>query len=157
MSRSAYEETNVSVERSQAQIRKLLQKFGVERMRYTSLPSEALLEFVRVDKGKPTPYRIVIRPKLKGWSRSVDKELDLAERQVWRVVYWWLKAKLEAIEFGLLEFEREMLPFMLISVSQGRSATVGDVLPKHLQGALSPGEDPFQGVQPALPAGEKDA
>jgi len=154
MTRTAYEETSVSVETSQAQIRKLLQKFGVERMRYTSLPSEALLEFVRMDKGKAIPYRITIRPKLK-YGRNVDKDLDRAERQVWRVVMWWLKAKLEAIEFGLLEFEREMLPFMLISDSQGHTSTVGDVLPKHLEGALSPGEDPFQGVRPALPPGEE--
>ncbi len=153
MSHIAYAETPVSVETSQAQIRKLLQKFQVGAVRFTSFPSSALLEFVREEKGRSVPYRISIRPKLKERSRTAGKELDRAERQVWRVVYWWLKAKLEAIEFGLLEFEREMLPFMLISDSQGHTATVGDVLPKHLQGALAPGEDPFQGVRPALPPG----
>lgn len=35
-----------------------------------------------------------------------------AERQIWRLVYWWLKAQFEAADAGLVSIEEAFLPWM---------------------------------------------
>jgi hypothetical protein len=34
------------------------------------------------------------------------------ERQIWRLVYWWLKAQFEAADAGLVSLEEAFLPWM---------------------------------------------
>ena len=146
-----YEDTRVAVEKSQTEIRKMLTGFDVLVCRFTSFPSHALLEFVRESEGQQTPYRVTITPKVKG--EPTPTSWGRAERQVWRVAYWWLKSKLEAIEFGLVEFEEEMLPYMLIAAEGERAEPVAKVFFQRLAGRLSLKDDPFGGLQPALPPG----
>jgi len=153
----AYEDTSVSIDKSQAQIRKLLNKFNVKAIRFTSYPSYALLEFMReVSDKQYVPYRITVEPKVRDWARNSARELDRAERQVWRVAYWWLKSKLEAIEFGLVEFEQDFLPYMLLQDSVGHEETVAKVFFERLAGRIGSPEDPFRGLRPALPPGKTD-
>ncbi len=157
MPKQAYEETNVPVTRSKEQIEKLLKRFQVEAVRFTSYPAYATLEFVRHPaKDHYIPYRVTVKPKV-NYTRNAAAELDRAERQVWRVVYWWLKSKLEAIEFGLVEFEQEMLPYMLLHASDGRSETAATLFFERLAGQTALPSDPFDGLRPALPPprGEK--
>ena len=40
-------------------------------------------------------------------------------KQILRALYWFLKAKIEAIQFGLVELEQEFLPYLL--TSEGRT------------------------------------
>lgn len=152
-----YDYTLVSVEKSQADIKGLLARMDAQAFRFTSLPSYALLEFVRkVDNGQFIPYRIKVQPKTYPDAKDTFKARDRAERQVWRVVYYWLKSKLEAVEFGLLEFEQEFLPYMLLSDGQGKSETVDKLFFERLAGRLGPRtDDPFEGLRPALPEGGK--
>jgi hypothetical protein len=148
MTKPAYEETSVSVDRSQQQIRTLLKKFNVQAIRFTSYPSYAILEFVRQVSDKEfLPYRITVKPKVRDWARNTAGELDRAERQVWRVVYWWLKAKVEAIEFGLVEFEQDFLPYMILATPDGED-TVAHLLFERLAGHTSLPDDPFKGLRP---------
>ena len=143
-----YEQTPVSVGKSQEQIAKLLGKFKVKGHRFTSLPSEGTLEFVReVDEKQHIPYRITVRPKINPAYISTS-QWDRAERQVWRVCYCWLKAKLEAIDFGLVEFEQDFLPYMLVADGQGRQTTVDALIFERLANRLSPSkDDPFGGMK----------
>ena len=46
---------------------------------------------------------------------------DTGERQAMRMLYWWSKHKLEAIEFGVSDFETEWLPYQLVSGRDGVS------------------------------------
>ncbi len=147
MKKTAYDNTQVPTSRSKEQIEQLLKKFNVEATRFTSLPSYATMEFVRKVGDKRMPYRIMVKPKIeKGLS------IDRAERQVWRVAYWWLKSKLEAIEFGLVEFEQDFLPYMLVAADD-RTVTVSEALFSRLSGAASLPGDPFGGIIPVLPVG----
>lgn len=151
---TAYEDTSVAAEKSKGQIEKLLKKFNVRAIRFTSYPSYALLEFVREAGDKEfVPYRLTVKPKVRDWARNTSSELDRAERQVWRVVYWWLKSKLEAIEFGLVEFEQDFLPYILLTDSQGKTDTVDHIFFERLAGRISSPDDPFAGLRPALPEG----
>ncbi len=155
MSHKAYEDTSVPAAKSKEQIEALLKKFAVQAVRFTSFPSYALLEFVRKEKdGRLVPYRVVIKPRVKQFARNATRELDQSERQVWRVAYWWLKSKIEAIDFGLVEFEQDFLPYMLVADNQGRSQTVSDVLTERLTGKMvTAPDDAFGGLHPALPSG----
>ena len=150
----AYEDTRVSINLSKEQIEKLLKKFDVVATRFTSYPAFAELAFVRKSGERFIPYRVVVKAKIKPSPRSVDREMERAERQVWRVVYWWLKSKLEAIDFGLVEFEQELLPYMLVT-DKGKDRTVAEVIFERLGKAISPPDDPFGGLRPSLPSGEK--
>lgn len=153
---AAYEETSVLVDKSKTQIEKLLKKFNVKAIRFTSYPSYGLLEFVReVGDKQFIPYRLTVKPKVREWARNSSSELDRAERQVWRVVYWWLKTKLEAIDFGLVEFEQDFLPYMMLTDNQGRSDTVDHIFFERLAGRIGSADDPFRGLRPALPEGRE--
>ena len=146
-----YEATPVSIVKTKEQIEKLLRGQRAVIVRFTSFPAYALLEFARkVDTGALIPYQVRLIPKGSGGTIA---GLERAERQVWRVCYWWLKAKFEAINFGLVEFEQEMLPYMLIQGSDGQSEPMAKVFFEHLAGKLAAPADPFGGMRPALPSG----
>lgn len=153
--RKAYEDTEVAAAKSKEKIEALLKKHDVVAIRFTSYPAFAELAFVHKKENALIPYRVIVTPKLKKLSRSIDEELNRAERQVWRVAYWWLKSKFEAVDFGLVEFEQELLPYMLVSDNKGKSRTVAEVLFERLGTAIASPDDPFGGLRPALPSGDK--
>ena len=149
-----YEDSKVTVEKSQRDIKSLLARFDVQATRFTSYPAYTVLEFVRgTEAGTRTSYRITIQPKLGEKPGLSTSAWDRAERQVWRVVYWWLKAKVEAIEFGLVEFEQDFLPYMLLQGADGRSRTMTEITFDHLAGRIAVPDDPFSGFRLALPEG----
>ena len=150
----AYEDTKVSVNASKERIEKLLKKFDVVATRFTSFPAYGELAFVRKSGVNLIPYRVIVKSKIKPNPYNPERELERAERQVWRVVYWWLKSKFEAIDFGLVEFEQELLPYMLVT-DKGKDRTVAEVIFERLGKAISPPDDPFGGLRPSLPSGEK--
>ena len=121
-------------------------------MRFTSFPAYAWLEFVRGGPDELIPYRIAITPK-HTHGKDATAAWDQAERQVWRVAYWWLKSKLEAVAFGLVEFEEDFLPYMLLANEQGQPITVAHALFDRLAGRIALHDDPFGGLRPALPEG----
>ena len=147
-----YDYTQVTTAKSQEQIKKLLAEHGVTIVRITSFPSTAVLEFIKkVGAEQHVPYRISLRPNVR---RDVNAALwDRSERQVWRVAYWWLKAKLEAVKFGLVEFEQEMLPYMLVSGAGGPPKTVATYFFESVANRLTTGDDPFSGLRLALREG----
>lgn len=152
-----YEQTLVPVEKSQQEIKGILAQMDVEATRFTSFPAYTVLEFLRrTASGERLSYRITIQPKIDQVGAPV-KAWDRAERQVWRVAYWWLKARFEAIQFGLVEFEQEFLPYMLMEDRDGRSRTTAELLWERLANRLPPSpEDPFGGIRLSLPAGRKE-
>ena len=149
-----YDDTAVPVSKTQEAIKKLLASFQVTRTRFTSMPSGALLEFVRqVESDQLIPFRITISPKVRNRNATL-RDWEQAERQVWRVAFFWLKSKLEAIEFGLVEFEEEFLPYMLLSGESGQDVTAAKVFFGRIAGRLELRDDPFGGMRPQLESGD---
>jgi len=129
-STTPYRYTQVRVSASQESIRGLLAKHDTEATRFTFSGEIAVVEFVR---GKQ-PYRVTAN------GLGIDNQSD---RQIWRVLYFWLKSKMEAIDFGLMEFETEFLPYAVISDGR-KSTTIADAVRPRLEaGALDP-NDPFK-------------
>lgn len=97
MKHTPYEKTAVPVGRTQEAIRKMLVGFGVERVAFGEEFGERAsigVEFVNDD----TLVRVTC---------VVDDGDD--PRRVWRVVYWSLKSRFEAIDAGLEVFEQAFL------------------------------------------------
>jgi hypothetical protein len=142
----AYENSDVSVSRSQESIRKLLRSHGCFGFNALSAvdptgkhPSIEGYEAQILLDGKPYRIRIVAdvpsapdrRSKgriYRGTAELTDKQkiefIEKAERRIWRVFYYSLKANFEAADTGVLEFREIMLPYLVMSNDQ----TVG----KHL-------------------------
>jgi hypothetical protein len=125
----AYESTSVPVERSQGEIRKLLIRFGCERLafgeerddggqRWAAVTFKAKLYAVRMKVPlKVIDEREVGRAFSRARSRSRDEIRDRLyeqeERRIWRVLAWNLKARMVAVEEGLDPFEEAFLPHLL--------------------------------------------
>lgn len=99
----SYAQTNVPPGRSRDVIERLLSRIGVETFRWTNTADAEGIEFLWPrPEGSPVGFRLVIR-----------FDTPARRAQMLRALFWYLKAKIEAIEFGLLDTEQAFLPHML--------------------------------------------
>jgi len=120
MSRYA-EGTTVGVEKSRAEIEKTLTRYGATAFAYAWEGSRAVVQFqardrrIRFDLPLPDPADKRFHEYFRGRSthrRSADsanQQWEQACRQAWRALALVIKAKLEAVEAGITEFENEFL------------------------------------------------
>ena len=121
----AYANTVVNWGQSQANIMKLLGNYGIDEIRFTTLNAKTMnqsgfkmeddtfaivLEFFKTTQlsdglGGKIPIKIII-PNI-----SDDEK---QKNQAFRIFYWYLKTKFEAIDSGLVEFEEEFMPHIAI-------------------------------------------
>ncbi len=117
MSLKSYANTSVGAGRSKEQIEKLLHKVGAVGFRWDSaLPQEGVgvsaagyeqLTAALSWNGRKLAFRL-----------RIEYTSDKQQRQNLRALYWYLKAKIEAIEFGIVDLEREFLSYMLAPSGQ---------------------------------------
>ena len=116
--------TGVSVDRTQAEIRKEVQRFGAEHFRFAEGPNYGLIEFVI---GKDGAHQRWIRFRLNlpnksddgFWRTPVQKFRRSAEqahqaweqacRESWRALLLLVKAKLAGVSAGITTVEEEFL------------------------------------------------
>jgi hypothetical protein len=140
------EGTEVSAERSRAELETLLQKHGAKEFAvYTSEPRTVFMYKLRgvmvrhvVEYPEAKPYLKDPRASWKQRPAEQVKKLQEAEwRRRWRALVLVCKAKLEIIESGGSTFEREFMADMVL----GDGRTVAQVLIPQMQN-LSSGEMP---------------
>lgn len=146
---SSYKNTSVNWVRSQGQIMKLLEERDIVETRFTNISHKTatraglqmqedtnaiMLEFL-----KPTaiadgvsgsiPIRIII-PNI--------PEDEKKRNQAYRIFYWYLKTKFEAVDTGLIEFEQEFMPHIALGKGDGIGtvyrAFKEKILPKIISG-----------------------
>lgn len=117
-------ETSVSVENSQAEIRKILGRYGASKFMYYEEESRAAIMFEM--KGKRIKFLLPLPAKSekrfwqtpsRRYARSADaayKEWEQACRQRWRALALAIKAKLESVESGIASFEEEFYAFIML-------------------------------------------
>jgi hypothetical protein len=140
-------QTSVTVEKSRAEIEKVLQRWGATSFAYGWDRDRAMIEFVarsrRVRFVLPMPDRddVTFTHYKRGYvlvRRSEDaaeKLWEQAGRQHWRALLLVVKAKLEAVEVGISEFEQEFLANIV--TSDGR--TIGEHLVPQLDTVTAQG------------------
>ncbi len=135
-----YRDTEVSVDKSQAEVRSLLKRYDVEDTQFTTRRG-GLFTLVYA-KPQALGHLNVYRHEVQALTDD-----PRGERQAMRMMYWWMKAKLETIEFGIADFETEFLPYQLIAGDEGEVTLAEKILPQLRAGGTD--TDPFR---PALPA-----
>lgn len=118
MSRYAAD-TTVSAEKSRAEIEQTLVRYGADQFAYATSRSEAMIAFtahgrqVRFALPMPDPasreFTHTPNRKTERSATAAYNAWEQATRQRWRALALVIKAKLEAVEAGITEFEDEFL------------------------------------------------
>jgi len=122
MSRYA-QNTDVSVEKSRAEIERLIVRYGATSTAFMNAPGRALILFEarkrRIVFELPLPNRDdeQFRRNGRGRLRTPERAFEAWEqacRQRWRALALTIKAKLEAVESGITSFEDEFLAHIMM-------------------------------------------
>lgn len=116
--------TEVSVEKSQVEIKSIVTKYGatkfasMEEERRAAIMFEANNRRIRFILMLPDPadeqfYRIARRYERRS-DNAARAKWQQACRQRWRALALAIKAKLEAVESGIATFEEEFLPYTVM-------------------------------------------
>jgi hypothetical protein len=150
------EGTQVSAERSQAQISETLRKYGATGFMYGWEGDKAVIGFVAHGKHirfilpLPTGAHEFTRTEA-GRSRTTIQAKAAYEQEIrrrWRALLLAIKAKLEAVESAIATFEEEFLAHIVMP----DGATVADHLLPQIEQAYATGKLPPR-LLPALTAG----
>jgi hypothetical protein len=115
--------TSVPVERSRAEVERVLTKYGATR--FGTMSEETKVTVYFEVKGRTVQWSIPLPPKSK---YRYEKDYDQEVRRRWRVLVITIKAMLEAVESKLLTFDEAFLPHIVIP---GTGRTLGAaIVPK---------------------------
>lgn len=150
--------TDVTVERSRAEIERTLGRYGATAFMYGWDRERAVVQFQANDRHVrfllPLPARNDSRfthTPAKGLRRSdvdAERSWEQACRVQWRALALVIKAKLEAVEAGITEFEDEFLAHVVLP----DGSTAGEWLRPQIAQAYATGVMPS--LLPALGPGE---
>lgn len=131
------ENTEVPVEKSRAEIERLIIRYGATSTAFFNGPQEAMIAFEA--KGRRVLFRLPLPSREQNeianfrhssgkWlprsASSADAAWEQACRQRWRALALVIKAKLEAVECGISQFEDEFLANIVMPDGQTVSAHV---------------------------------
>ncbi len=141
----AYQNTFTPAARSQEDIRRILIKYGADGMQFSEDRKNRMIT-VRfaytissieyfVSFKVPIPKADEMTPTGRPRKGSQIAELEKQnERGIWRAVFWAIKSRMEAVEFGIETFQEAFLSHFEI---QGTDKSIGDVLiPRLASGGL---------------------
>lgn len=144
-SKKSYQGTSVNWSKSQVQITKLLNQWGVFESRFTNLADKFALEF-RVQETKKLPLGIgmakgiTVRIVVPFQNVTDPKKREAELSRLHRVLLYHLKAKFVAIENGVTEFMEEFMPHLVIMDKEGNSTTMGQALLPQYRKSVETGE-----------------
>ena len=147
--RRPFEDTPVTADKSKAEIRAMLLKYGVEQFGIIEGPGRALIGFthqgrtIRIEVPLPDPEA---KPALRApYSRTAaSQKAALAkyaqeERRLWRVARTWILGQLEAVASGFKTFEEVFLADTVLVNGQTFATWAAPQLQRHAeQGQLPP-------------------
>lgn len=125
--------TLVSVDRSQAEIRKILAKYGASGFAYAE---SGPLVYVLFEMQKRRIKFVVPLPKSQETKNK--KHFDQLCRSRWRALVLAIKAKLECVDSGITTLEQEFLAHILLP----NGKTVGNVMLPQIENSYRDGKMP---------------
>lgn len=131
-----YNDTNIRPEKTQAEISKELNRYGITKIQHTFIDTGFSVAFqVEVENiKKPITVRIDIP-----YNQEADTEDKLGWKDLrvkYRVLYWYIKALLTAWDNGLKAFMDIFMPHIVLP---GGKTISQDLLPKYTM-AIDSGE-----------------
>lgn len=140
--------TTVSSEKSRMEIERILAKYGASSFMYGTTTDRAIIAFEaagrRIKFDLPMPNRnsdeFKRTPAKRQMRNQAQQEAayEQAIRQRWRALALVIKAKLEAVEAGITEFEEEFLAHIVLPGGQ----TVGQWMLPQVSTAYETGSLP---------------
>jgi len=118
------ENTTVASDRSRAEIEKILTRYGADEFAYATRRDVAVIQFSA--EGRTIRFTVPLPDRdsrqfthtpTKHQRRSdtqIEAAYEQAVRQRWRALALVVKAKLEAVASGIVTFEQEFLPHILM-------------------------------------------
>lgn len=127
----AYKNTKVDYVKSQVCISKLLNQNGIKDIQHASYQDKAQIMFIKELKVEDKLMKV-------GVKIQVPEVSDKNKNQLYRALFYYLKAKFESLTFGFVEeyneaFVKEFMPY-LIADKQGR--TIADIVLPKLNNAI---------------------
>lgn len=134
--RLPYKDTKVGWHKTKGQIDQLLNDYGVTGVQWTTYKGEESLKFIveAEVKGVKREIGIEVSPPLIFVKRRTPRRGLVQTRnrnQEYRLLYWWLKSKLESVIFGLSTIEKEFLAQVMVALPDG-STTVGTIMEDYI-------------------------
>ena len=144
-------DTTVSSEKSRNEIERTLTRFGADQFMYGWDREVAVIQFcifdrhIRFDLPLPAKDDFALTPiaQQQRSPAATEKAWEQGTRSRWRALSLVIKAKLVAVDSGIVEFEEEFLAHIVLPDGQ----TVGDFMLPQIATAYESGEFPM-----ALPA-----
>ena len=144
--KAPYATTTKDPDTSIADINRMLRSYGINDIQWTTLWDAKRVELrFMVEKEAGKSVGILIIPPLFAAKRRtwIEKRgrYETIESPSWsqsmRLLYWWLKVKIESIAYGLREVEEEFLHDVLVRLPDGTETTIGSaIMPGLKEGKL---------------------
>lgn len=133
-----YQETRVTESRTRDQINEILIKSGVFAIQWTDTPYSIqgnempILQFIikATLKGVEYQFGVKLQPPLLETERGrgYDKKKMPNRDASMRLLHWYVKSKLEAIEYGLEDQVEAWMPRIIICLPDGSTQTMAEAL-----------------------------
>ena len=136
--RPPYANTTADAEKTRGQIDKLLRAYGIDQFQWTqdrdivTLTMKVETEIGGVKKVlglkiSPPTFASVHKTYNPRTGKN-DKVYAPNWAQSYRLLYHWLKAKIESIAYGMFTTEQEFLSQIMVALPTGEQKTVGEIL-----------------------------
>ena len=134
-----YAQSQVPVERTKAQIERMLLDAGAEAVRITTMATgEVTVEFVLETKvggiqkkfGVQLKSPLIERQRGSRYNRFTERD----QKAEIRMLRWYLKSLLEAAQYGLMSTERIFFSHIMFHLADGSTATAGEMAAQALIG-----------------------
>lgn len=159
-----YQGTEADPDKTRMQIDKLLRDYGVSGVQWTT-------DYDHNRVGLAFMVETEIRGLKKQIGIKIEPPVFVAQRRTWnprlgryervhapnwaqsfRLLFWWLKAKLEAVAYGLTSIEQEFLSQVVVKLPSGQQTTVGAALAEPILAGNLALEDKVVDAEPVLVA-----
>lgn len=127
--------TDVTSDRSRAEIERTLARYGATHFGYMTEPQMATIAFrfdgravrfiVRMPDRQSTEFTRTPTNKV-ATTTAAESKYEQAIRQRWRALNLVVKAKLEAVESGIAEFDQEFGMYIVLPSGRTVYETVGE-------------------------------
>ena len=145
--RPPYSDTGGDAEKTQQQITHLLRKYGVSQINWQvnydleQVQLDFIIEYQKREDESVHRVAVRVKPPMfaatrRTWDPTLGKykKVDMANwAQSMRLLYHWIKAKLEAVSFGLNSVEKEFLSDIVTTLPDGSRMTVWDMISKQME------------------------
>jgi hypothetical protein len=144
--RIRYSDTTIPPERTKADIEKMLRENGIHDIQWTTYQGKTNLKFLwhltikGVEKDVMFEFKPPTIPSTKRqWTGMRYEKVHVnLEATAYRLLWHYLKNKLEAVRWGLETMEREFLSHAVVALPGGSTTTVGDQIQDVLETVRSP-------------------